>query len=83
MPPSLETISDPVMANFVSKQQVHLNHSAEVFVGYLAIVSLINSKMGYVPEYHTTIWCAMGDIMKKLISHVAVLYNLDINAIMK
>ena len=39
--------------------------------------------MGYVPEDQTTIWVAMGDIMKKLISHGAVMKNLDVDALMK
>ena len=31
--PGMETISDPVIAKFISNLQVHLNHSTEVIVG--------------------------------------------------
>ena len=82
-PPGMETISDPVIANFISKLQAHLNHSAEVIVGDQAIISLLNSKIGGVIEYHTTIWCAVGDIMEKLVSHGTVLDNLDLESLMK
>ena len=83
MPPGVENISDSVMEKFFSKLQVHLNHSAEVIVGAQSSIYLLNSKVEDVLEDHTTIWFAMGDIMKKLISHVAVLDNLDIGALMK
>ena len=36
-----------------------------------------------VPEYHTTIWVAMVDIMKNFISYGAVMENLDVDGIMK
>ena len=39
--------------------------------------------MGDLPQDHMTIWCAMGDIMKNLISHGAVLENLDLDLLMK
>ena len=39
--------------------------------------------MGDVPEDNTTIWVAMGDIMKKFISHGAVLEKLDADTLMK
>ena len=79
VPPDMETISDPV----ISRLQVHLNQSAEVIVGSQASISLLNIKIGDVPEDHTTIWCAMVDIMKKLVSHGAVLDNLDLDFPMK
>ena len=72
MPPGIETISDPVMAKFISKLQVHPNHCAEVIFGAQESIYVLNSNMGDVPEYHTTIWRVMGDIMKKLISHEAL-----------
>ena len=50
-------------------------HSAEVIVGAQASISLLNVNMGDVPEYHTTIWVAMGYIMNKLISHGSVMKN--------
>ena len=83
VPPNMETISDPVISMFITKLQVHLNHSAEVLVGAQASTSLLNINIGDVPEDHTTIWCAMGDIMKKLVSHGAVLDNLDLDLLMK
>ena len=39
--------------------------------------------MGDVPEYQTTIWVAVGYIMKKLIYHESVLEKLDVVALMK
>ena len=69
VPKCIETISDPVMEKFISKLQVYLNHSAEVIVGAQASISVLNRKIVDVLEYHTTIWCAMGDITKKLIAH--------------
>ena len=83
VPPGMETISDPVMANFISRLQIHLNHSAEVTVGAPASISLLTSKIGDVQEDRTTIWCAIGDIMKKLVSHGAVLDNIDLDSLMK
>ena len=77
-----DTISNPVIAKFISKIQVHLNHSIEVIVGAQAVISLLKSKSGDVPEYHTKIWCAMGDIMKKLISYGEILDNIDLDLIM-
>ena len=79
----METISDPVISRFITKLQVHLNHSAEFIVDAQASISLLNSNIGDVPEYHTTIWCAMGEIMKKLVSHGAVMNNLDLDSLMK
>ena len=38
VPPDMETISDPVISKFITKLQVHLNHSAEVIVGAQACV---------------------------------------------
>ena len=73
VPPEIETISDPVMAKFFSTLQSHLIHSAEVIVGNHASISLINSHIRDVPEDHTTIWVAMGYIMKRLIPHGEVL----------
>ena len=49
-----------------------------MIVGYQATISLLNK--GDVPEGHTTIWVAMGDIMKKLVSHRA---KFDVNRIMR
>ena len=43
------------MADFISKLQLNLTHSAEVIVGDQVSISLLNSKMGDFPEYHTTI----------------------------
>ena len=83
VPPDLETISDPVISRFITNLQVHLNHSSEVIVGDQASIYLLNSKIGDVSEYHTNIWCAIGDIMKRLVSHGAVLDNLDLNLLMK
>ena len=83
VPPGMETISDPVMANFISRLQIHLNHSAEVTVGAPASISFLTSKIGDVQEDRTTIWCAIGDIMKKLVSHGAVMENIDFGLIMK
>ena len=60
-----------------------MNHSAEIIVGDQARISLLNSNIGDMPEDHTTIWCAMGDTMKKLFSHGAVLDNLDLDLLMK
>ena len=39
--------------------------------------------MGDVQEYQTTIWVAVGYIMKKLIYHESVLEKLDVVALMK
>ena len=64
LPPFIQTIADPVMADFISKLQLNLTHSAEVIVGSQAGIYVLNSNMGDVPEYHTTIWVAMRDIMK-------------------
>ena len=36
-----------------------------------------------MPEYYTTIWVAMGDIMNKWISHGAVMQKPDVDALMK
>ena len=46
VPPYMMTISDPVISSFITKLQVHLNHSAEVIVGAQAIIFLLNSKIG-------------------------------------
>ena len=70
------------MEKFVTKLQVNLNHSTEAIVGAQAITYLLKSKMLDVPEDHNTIWCAMGDVIKKLISHGAFLDNLDIDGLM-
>ena len=45
LPPGIETISDPVMEKYISKIQVHMNHSTEVIVRVQAIISLLNSKI--------------------------------------
>ena len=79
----METISDPIISRFITKLQVHLNHSADVIVGDQVSISLLNSKIGYVPKDHTTILCAMRDIMNKLVSHGVVLDNLDLDSLMK
>ena len=71
------------MARFVFKLQSHLTHSVEVIFGAQASISLLNIKMVDVPEDCTTIWVTMVDIMKKLISHGAVLENIDVDALMK
>ena len=60
-----------------------MNQSAEVIVGDQASISLLNRNIEDVPEYHIEIWCAMGDIMKNLVSHGAVLDNLDLDSLMK
>ena len=60
-----------------------MNQSAEVIVGDQASISLLNRNIEDVPEYHIEIWCAMGDIMKNLVSHGAVLDNLDLDLLMK
>ena len=39
VPLDMETISDPVISRFITNLQVHLNHSAEVIVGYQARIS--------------------------------------------
>ena len=83
VPPGMETISDPVIAKFISRLQIHLNHSEEVIVGAQASISLLNRKIGDVPEDHTKIGCDIGDIMKKLVSHGAVMENIDFGLIMK
>ena len=83
VPTGIETISDTLIDKFISKLQVHLNHSAEVIVGAQASISLRNSKIRDVPEDHRTIWCAMGDITKKLISHGAFLENIDLDSLMR
>ena len=49
VPQYMETIPDPVISRFITKLQVHLNHIAEVIVGYQASISLLNSKIGDVP----------------------------------
>ena len=79
----METVSDSVIVNVTSELQVHLNHSAEVIVGAQASISLLNSKIVDVPEYHTTTWCMMGDIMKKLMSHESVIENIYLDSLMK
>ena len=63
----MKTISDIVISRFITKLQVHFNHSAEVIVGDQAIIYLLNSNIGDVPEDHTKIYCTMGDVMKKLV----------------
>ena len=68
---------------FITKIQVHFKHIAEVIVGDQASISLLNSNIGDVPEYHTKFRCVMGDIMKKLVSHGAVLDNLDLDFLIK
>ena len=68
---------------FITKLQVHFNHSAEVIFGAQEIIYLLNSNIGDVPEDHTKIWCPMGDIMKKLVSHGSVLDNIDLYSLMK
>ena len=83
VPLDMETISDPVISSFITKLQIHLNHSIEVMIRYQASILLQNSKIGDMLEYHTTIWCLMGDIMKKLVLHGAVLDNIDLNWLMK
>ena len=83
LPQNMVTISDPVISRFITKIQIHLNHSAEVIVGNQQSISLLNSKIGDVPEYHTQIWCTMGYIMKKLVSHGELLDNLDLDSLMK
>ena len=60
-----------------------MNHSAEVIVEAQAIISLLNSNIEDVPEDHKTIWCAMGEIMKKLVLLGAVLDNIDLDSLMK
>ena len=60
-----------------------MNHSAYVIVGAQASISLLSSNIEDVPEDHTTIWCVMGDIMKKLVSHGAVMNNLDLDSLIK
>ena len=74
--PGIETISDPVIVNFISKLHVHMNQITEVIVGSQVSIYLLNIKIGYVPEDYSTIWRAMGDITKKLISHGSVLDNI-------
>ena len=49
VPPGMETISNPEIARFITKLQVHLNHSAEVIFGDQARISFLNSKIGDVP----------------------------------
>ena len=83
VPPDMETISDSVISRFITKIQVHFNHIAEVIVGDQASISLLNINVGDVPEDHTSIWCAMGDIMNKLVSHGAVMDNIDLDSLMK
>ena len=79
----METILDPVISRFITKLQVHLDHSSEVIVGYQVRISFLNRNIGYLPEDHTKIWCAMGDIMNNLVSCEAVLDNLDLYLLMK
>ena len=83
VPPDMETISDPVISRFIAKLQVHLNHSAEVIFRDQASISLLNSNIGDIPEYRIEIWCVMGYIMKKLVSHGAVLDNIDLDSLIK
>ena len=83
VPPNMETLSDTVISRFITKLQVHLNHSTELIVGAQSIISFLNRNIVDVPEDHTNIWCAMGDIMKKLVSHGAVLNNFDLDLLMK
>ena len=83
MPPDMDTISDPVISRFITKLQVHFNLSAEVIFGDQASISLLDSNIVDVPEDHTTFFCAIGDIIKKLVSHGAVLDNLDLDSLMK
>ena len=83
VPPDMDTISDPVISRCITKLQVHLNHSVEVIFGSQASISFLNSKIGDVSEDHITIWCAMGEIMKNLVSHGAVLDNLDLDLLTK
>ena len=79
----METISDHVISRFIIKLQIHYNHIAEVIVGDQASISFLDSNIVDVPEDHTTFFCAMGDIIKKLVSHGAVLDNLDLDYLMK
>ena len=51
----METISDPVISRFINKLHVYLNDSSEVIVAAQESISLLNSKIGDVPEYQTTI----------------------------
>ena len=83
VPPGIETISDQVVAKFIPKLQVHLNHSAEFIVGAQESICLLNRKIGEVSKDHTKILCAMVDIMKKLIPHGAVLENIDLDFLAK
>ena len=83
MPPGIETISDPVVVNFISKLQVYLNHSVNTIFGAQTRISLLNSNMGDMPEDLTVIWYAMGYIMKKLISRGTVLNSIDLDLLMK
>ena len=83
VPPGMETISDLLIARCITKLQVHLNHSADVIIGAQASISLLNSKIGYMPEDHTKIWCAMGYIVKNLVSHGSVLDNPNLDLIIK
>ena len=83
VPPDMETISDSVISRFITKIQVHVNNSAKVTVGSQSSIYFLNSKIGDVPEDHTKIWCAMGNIMNKLVSHGEVLDNIDLDLIIK
>ena len=83
VPPGIEIFSYPVMEKYISKIKVHLNYRAEVIIRAQGIIFLLNSNMVDVPEDHTKIWCAMGDIMNKLISHGAVLDNIDLDSLMR
>ena len=83
VPLDMETISDPVISRFIAKLQVHLNSSTEVICGAQASISLLNRNIGDVPEDHTKFLCAMGDIMKKLVSDGEVLYNNELDLLMK
>ena len=60
-----------------------MNQGAEVIVGAQTSISLLSINMGDLPEYHTIIWCVMGEITKKLIFHGAVLENLDLYSLIK
>ena len=71
------------MAKFISKLQLYLTHSEELIVVSQRSIYLININMVDMPEYHTAILVAMGDITKKLILHGVVLENLDVDTLMK
>ena len=81
--PGIETILDLSISKFISKLQVHMNHSAEVIFGSQYSISLLNSNIVDLTEDHTTIWCAIRNIMKKFISHGTVTENIDLDLLMK